>query len=221
MGSGAKQVKAKRRDCASLREALSSPREGDSEGFDLLYQQYSTLVRAVCLRMLRDSADAEDAAQDVFVRVLRKIHTFRGDSTLSTWLYRVTVNTVLMRIRKRRRDGVAPSELQRDEGDAARCTSPQAPLLNTVSRWIDLQAALNCLSDSCKVVFILHDIQGYGHREISGLLGRSIGNSKSQLHRARKRLRKLLGDTRKRTAGDVSDGARQQNPFCLIEGVKV
>jgi RNA polymerase sigma-70 factor (ECF subfamily) len=141
--------------------------------------------------MLRDPTEAEDAAQDVFVPVLFKLHTFRGESALSSWLYRLTTNLVLMRFRKNTREQASLSEFLYEDSDLHDIGTLDLHLNGVVDR-VDLQAALNLLPDGHRAVFVLHDIQGYKHQEIAARFGYSIGNSKSQLHRARRRLRKLL-----------------------------
>jgi RNA polymerase sigma-70 factor, ECF subfamily len=176
-----------------VREAIQLARQGVPEAFDLVYREYRGFARAVCLRMLRDRVEAEDGAQEVFVHVLRKIHTFRSESAFSTWLYRLTTNTVLTRLRKKKHDWNA-IESRHGENNSSDYIGVQDPHLNGLLCGIDIQRALDSLPDGYRTVFILHDVQGYDHREISGILGRSIGNSKSQLHKARKRLRQLLAD---------------------------
>jgi RNA polymerase sigma-70 factor, ECF subfamily len=162
-----------------------------TESIESIYRRYGGLVYRICLRMLRDPIEAEDAAQDVFVHVLRKIHTFRGESAFSSWLYRLTTNLVLMRFRKNKRDA---SYLTDSQGDNRVDQAMAAPdlRLGAVLCQIDLEAALDRLPDGYKASFVLHDVQGYDHKEIARIFGYSVGNSKSQLHKARKRLRMLL-----------------------------
>jgi RNA polymerase sigma-70 factor, ECF subfamily len=142
--------------------------------------------------MLRDPVEAEDAPQDVVVCVFHKINTFRGESAFSSWLYRLTINSVLMRFRKKKHAWI-PLEERRDD-DGASCSETEAVDLNLsgVLDRIDLQSAIAVLPNSQKTAFVLHDIQGYDHREIAKMFGYSTGNSKSQLHKARLRLRSLL-----------------------------
>jgi RNA polymerase sigma-70 factor (ECF subfamily) len=194
-------------------------RQEDPGGFDLVYREYGSLVRAVCLRILRNRTEAEDAAQDAFLNIFRKIHTFRGDSALSTWLYRVTTNTVLMRVRKNRRDSVAPNEPRERENSYRAHNSGHDPSLTNFLREIDLQTALDSLPEGYKTVFVLHDVQGYGHKEISRILGRSVGDSKSQLHRARKRLREFLGDA-KRLSG-LESGPKMEHLEDSVSDIEV
>jgi len=165
----------------------------DTKAFDFVYRSYFEFVRNICLRMLRDPAEAEDAAQDVFVCVLCKLNTFRGEAAFSSWLYRLTTNSVLMRFRRNRYTCVPLEEPTED--DTASSTELGGPDLNLSGLLdrIDIQAAIDVLPNGYKTAFLLHDVEGYEHREIAEMRGNSIGNSKSQLHKARLRLRQLLG----------------------------
>ena len=170
-----------------LSEAIQLAHQGDREAFALIYRSYSGLVYRVCLRMLRNPAEAEDAAQDVFFRVFLKINTFRGDSAFSSWLYRLTTNVALMRLRKNKRSWTPPRERKLDTDSSSEIDAPDLYVTDVFCR-IDLQAAIDVLPDGYKAAFILHDVHGYEHKEIA----ETLGNSKSQLHKARRRLRKLL-----------------------------
>jgi RNA polymerase sigma-70 factor, ECF subfamily len=180
-------------NCMSQNRLAISGRSDSTAGgvFEDIYRSYVELVRRVCLRTLRDPIEAEDATQDVFVRVLLKLHTFRGEAALSSWLYRLAMNVVLMRFRKNRKlismDEWSDAEISDRTGTHVLESYPS----NAVDR-IDLQNAINRLPSGVRTVFILHDIEGYRHREIAQFFGYSDGNSKAQLHRARIRLRKLL-----------------------------
>ena len=178
-------------------EAIGRAQRGDSPAFERLYQLHSARVYALCLRMVGNTAEAEDLAQEAFLMVLRKIRTFRGESAFSTWMHRITVNIVLMRLRRK------PSletpfedneEWERDRpvhGDKFAVTD--LLLAGSLDR-LNLERAMAQLSPFQKLVVILHDIQGYKHTEIARMMDWSIGNSKSRLHRARARLRTLLQD---------------------------
>ena len=182
----------KKPEGSALSEAIRLVHQGDSEAFAFIYRSYSELVRRVCLRMLRDPAEAEDAAQDVFFRVFLKINTFRGESAFSSWLYRLTTNVVLMRFRREKHHYTSLGEWTEDDGDPiSEIGGPDLHLTGLLG-WIDLQAALDLLPDGYKAAFILHDVHGYEHKEIAAIFGYSVGNSKSQLHKARRRLRTLL-----------------------------
>jgi RNA polymerase sigma-70 factor, ECF subfamily len=178
----------------SENEAVRLAQQGDSEGFERLYQLHSRRVYGLCLRMVKNPMEAEDLTQDAFLQTFRKIQTFRGDSVFSTWLHRLTVNIVLMGLRKKR------SEISLDEtlepNDEPRrpfveLSEPDLNLNGVIDR-INLKNAIDQLPHGCKKMLVLHDVQGYEHNEIARMVGCSVGNSKSQLHRARKRLRQLL-----------------------------
>jgi len=163
---------------------------GDSVAFERLYEQHHRRVYSLCLRMLGNSTHAEDLTQEVFLQVYRKLASFRGDSAFTTWLHRLTVNQVLMHFRRR---GVK-LEHTSEEGDFTNVV--ETPLQSTrrismVDR-LALEKAISQLPPGYRTVFVLHDVEGYEHNEISGLLEVSIGTSKSQLHKARMRLRELL-----------------------------
>jgi len=168
--------------------------KGDSAAFDLIYRLHSRLVYSICLRMLRDPFEAEDLTQETFVLLLRKIHTFRGESAFSSWLHKVTTNLVLMSFRKKVFQPASLDEISghAESGETLGEIGGPDPYLAGLFDRINLQAAIDLLPAGCKTTFILHDVEGYEHKEIAGILGCSVGNSKSQLHRARKRLRKLL-----------------------------
>jgi RNA polymerase sigma-70 factor (ECF subfamily) len=175
-------------------EAIRRAQAGDGTAFEYLYRSHSRRVYSVCLRMLKNTSDAEDLTQQVFLRLFRKIGTFRGDSGFSTWLHRVTVNAVLMHLRRKRPTEILVEDLDRHiaNGEVPReLGSEDASMLGAVDR-INLLRALRKLPSGYKKLFLLHDVIGYEHHEIAGLLGCSLGCSKSQLHRARKRLRRLL-----------------------------
>ena len=176
-----------------------SPGEALLEEFDALYQQYERRVYRQCLRMLGNQEDAEDLTQEVFLQLFRKAHTFRGESSFSTWLHRLTVNTVLMRLRRHRRwrevvtsMDVAPGADQGVSDILTMVSTLPAPTTTTLDK-ISLDVAISQLPSGYKEIFLLHDQEGYRHDEIAKLLGISEGTSKSQLHKARLRLRELIG----------------------------
>jgi RNA polymerase sigma-70 factor (ECF subfamily) len=163
---------------------------GDMEAFEKIYRRYHKRVYLLCLRMTRNVSQAEDLAQDVFVQVFRKVKTFRGESSFSTWLHRLTVNQVLMQFRKpaekreeTTEDGRLPVQIS-----AGTANPKKMAILDRV--W--LNEAVSQLPQGYRTVFILHDVEGYEHQEIGKLLGCAVGTSKSQLHKARMRLRALL-----------------------------
>jgi RNA polymerase sigma-70 factor (ECF subfamily) len=186
----------KQSEGSTLSEAIRLAGQGDSEAFAVIYRSYSKLVYRICLRMLRDAAEAEDATQDVFVLLFLKINTFRGESAFSSWLYRLTTNAVLMRFRRNKRFWMLLGNRMQDYTDPNYALDvPDLQAGNLFGR-IDLQAAIDVLPYGYKAAFILHDVHGYQHKEIAVFLGCSVGNSKSQLHKARMRLRTLLADVR-------------------------
>lgn len=168
---------------------------GDIEALSTIYEKYSRRVFNICLRMIRDRSDAEDLTQDVFVQLFRKIHTFRGQSAFSTWLHRLAVNMVLMEIRSRKshRYALVPIEVKSEEDESLydQFGHEDMSLRGSVDR-ILLQDALDELPPGYRVVFLLHDVHGYEHQEIAEILSCSVGNCKSQLHKARLKLRKLI-----------------------------
>jgi RNA polymerase sigma-70 factor (ECF subfamily) len=179
---------------SSEREAITRAQCGDDVGFEYLYKKYRRRVYSVCLRMTRNSAEAEDLTQQTFLQVFRKIGTFRGESGFSTWLHRVTVNVVLMHLRRRKAAEIGFENLDRPGSDGesrpergARDTS----MLRTIER-LNLMHAIRKLPSGYKRFFLLYDVIGYEHNEIALRLGCSTGCSKLQLHKARKRLRRLL-----------------------------
>lgn len=184
--------------------------------FDQLYHKYVRRVYRQCFRMLHNQEDAEDLTQEVFLQLYRKIHTFRGDSNFSTWLHRLTVNTVLMRMRRNRswRETVTSLDAAAgpDEGASEVLSLAgllAAPPLNRVDK-ISLDVAIAQLSSGYREVFLLHDAEGYRHHEIAGMLGISEGTSKSQLHKARLKLRELMGFSGSRAEG-VQGGPRPRD----------
>jgi RNA polymerase sigma-70 factor, ECF subfamily len=187
-----RRFKSRKAANLSADKAIRLFNQGDIQAFESIYRSYCEFVHRICLRMLRDPVEAEDAAQDVFVCVFRKINTFRGESAFSSWLYRLTTNSVLMRFRKKKHRWVPLEEPRDDDGVSYSEIEAVDLNLSGVLDRIDLQSALAVLPNGYKTAFVLHDIQGYDHREIAKMFGYSIGNSKSQLHKARLRLRSLL-----------------------------
>jgi RNA polymerase sigma-70 factor, ECF subfamily len=179
----------------SLDETVRLAQQGNAEAFETIYQQHSRRVYALCLRMLGDPVEAEDLAQEAFLQLFRKIHTFRGESAFSSWLHRLTANVVLMRFRKKRPVTTSLDEVTRTDEEHSvprnEIGGPDLRLAGLFDR-VNLQAAIEQLPEGYKAMFLLHDVHGYEHNEIAKILGCSTGNSKSQLHKARKRLRELL-----------------------------
>jgi RNA polymerase sigma-70 factor (ECF subfamily) len=176
-------------------EIVQLARCGNGAAFELLYKTYSRRVYGLCLRMTGNPALAEDLTQEAFLQVFRKIHTFRAESAFSTWLYRLTVNIVLMRRRVKSLKETPLEGNRQMEADAPPIREigrPDARVSGTVDR-LNLERAMEQLPRGYRRAFFLHDVLGYEHREIAHALGWSIGTSKSQLHKARTRMRQILG----------------------------
>ena len=176
-------------------EAIRLAQAGDAAAFEFLYGLHSRRVYALCLRMVSNPSDAEDLMQEAFLQLFRKIGTFRSESAFSTWLHRMTVNVVLMRLRKKTLPVSSLEETTEpdEEGGGPRkdVGAPDLRLSGAVDR-VNLERSIERLPPGYRTVFVLHDVQGYEHNEIAGIMGCSVGNSKSQLHKARTRLRDLL-----------------------------
>lgn len=167
-------------------------RRPDSHEFEGLYKEYRARVFALCLCMTANRDEAEDLTQDTFVRLFSKLDTFRGESTFYTWLHRVAVNVVLLRFQKASwRRETSLDELTEAGGDTLEFGSFDAELTETIDR-VDLERAIEQLPPGSKAVLLMHDVEGYQHNEISRQMGCSCGTSKSQLHKARSRVRELL-----------------------------
>lgn len=178
-------------------EAIERAKHGDAEAFEVLYHLHKRRVYSLCLRMTANTADAEDLTQEAFLQLFRKIGTFRGESAFSTWLHRMAVNVVLMRLRKKGLPVVPLEETIETEEETPKkeLGAEDAVLAGSVDR-LELQRAVESLPPGYRTIFVLHDVEGYEHNEIAGLVGCSIGNSKSQLHKARMKLRDLLKTSR-------------------------
>jgi RNA polymerase sigma-70 factor (ECF subfamily) len=173
-------------DIALCRYAAS----GNLEAFEMIYERYHRRTYSLCLRMTSSQTEAEDLTQEVFIQLFRKIGSFRGDSAFSTWLHRLTVNQVLMHFRRRS----VKNERTSDDGEMPEQTvrgSSDPNKMQVVDR-IALKNAVAELPNGYRNVFVLHDVQGFEHEEVARLMGISIGTSKSQLHKARLKLRGLL-----------------------------
>lgn len=181
-------------------QAIAGCVAGDPQAFEVLYNMHKRRVYSLCLRMVRDPAEAEDLSQEAFMQLFRKIGTFRGDSAFSTWMHRLTVNIILMRIRKKGLVQV-PLDQDRDDGQdlpPKEYGSEDLDLLGLVDR-VTLENAIAALPKGYRTVFVLHDIEGYEHNEIARIMGCSVGNSKSQLFKARLKLRSLLVDKKSKS----------------------
>jgi RNA polymerase sigma-70 factor, ECF subfamily len=213
------QVTSPATDRESQAEIIQRACDGDQTAFEYLYRSHCKRVYAVCLRMVGDTTEAEDLTQEAFLLLFRKIHTFRGESAFSTWLYRLAVNTVLMHLRKKSLPVVSMETGPATDGEAAPSSVEIAAsdllLEGSIDR-INLGRCIAQLPVGSREIFVLHDIQGYQHHEIAEMLGRSEGVSKSQLHRARKRLRELLHEIQREKYREKRVAA--QKTLCADEG---
>ncbi len=171
---------------------------GDMGAFEQLYARHSRRVYSICLRMTQNVVEAEDLAQEAFIQLFRKIGSFRGESAFTTWLHRLTVNQVLMHFRKKSvklerttEEGETPVQIVRGTENPDRM-----PVIDRIS----LERALTQLPPGYRSVFVLHDVEGHDHEEIARMLGVAVGTSKSQLHKARMKLRRLLKQESPETA---------------------
>jgi len=198
---------------ATEAEAIRLAQGGDAAAFEHLYQLHGRRVYALCLRMVGNPSDAEDLMQEAFLQLFRKIGTFRGESAFSTWLHRMTVNVVLMRLRKKTLPAASLEETtEPDEetgGPRKDIGAPDLRLSGAVDR-VNLERSIEKLPPGYRTVFVLHDVQGFEHNEIAGIMGCSVGNSKSQLHKARTRLRELLQEDLRDQARTVRQAAKTQ-----------
>ncbi len=163
---------------------------GNVAAFEIIYEKYHRRTYSLCFRMTQSATEAEDLTQEVFIQLFRKISSFRGDSAFSTWLHRMTVNQVLMHFRRRgvqnektTDDGELPEQIVRGTENHSKM-----PILDRIG----IDRAIAQLPNGYRTVFVLHDVEGFEHEEIANMLKLSVGTSKSQLHKARLKLRKLL-----------------------------
>ena len=192
-------------------EAIRRAQQGDAEAFERLYRLHNRRVYALCVRMLGNTAEAEDLTQEAFLQLFRKIGTFRGESAFSTWLHRLAVNVVLMRLRKKTLAATSLEEVTEPDEDVGGprkdIGGPDLRLSGSVDR-VNLERAVEQLPPGYRSVFVLHDVQGYEHNEIATIMNCSIGNSKSQLHKARMRLRELLQEFARDRAREERQAAK-------------
>lgn len=167
-------------------QTIQRCKNGDLEAFEAVFKQYGDKVFGLCYRMSGNRAEAEDLVQEIFIILIKKIKAFRGDAKFSTWLYRISVNFCISHLRKRK----TRNEADVDFDVAAR--GMEAKSDDALQR-AALKKAIAGLPDGYRASLVLHDIQGYSHKEIAGMLGISEGGSKSQLFKARKKLREVVG----------------------------
>jgi RNA polymerase sigma-70 factor, ECF subfamily len=178
-------------------DAIERAKLGDPLAFEALYNLHKRRVYSLCLRMTANTAAAEDLTQEAFLQLFRKIGTFRGESAFSTWLHRMSVNVVLMQLRKKSLPVVPIDETLETEEEAPKkeLGGLDLNLAGSIDR-LQLQRVIEALPPGYRTIFVLHDVEGYEHNEIADMVGCSIGNSKSQLHKARMKLRELLKTSR-------------------------
>jgi len=175
-------------------DTLARAQAGDPHAFALIYAQHKRRIYSLCLRMVNNVAEAEDLTQEAFLQLHRKIATFRGDSAFSTWLHRLAINVVLMHLRRKGLSVVSLDEAMEpspEEGPGRSFGAPDLSLAGSIDR-MALERAIGGLPAGYRLIFVLHDIEGYEHNEIAAMLDCSIGNSKSQLHKARLKLRDAM-----------------------------
>jgi RNA polymerase sigma-70 factor, ECF subfamily len=209
---------------ASESQLISRAQRGDELAFEELFNTHRRRVYSLCLRMTGDPAEAEDLAQEAFLQLFRKIGTFRGESAFSTWLHRLVVNVVLMHLRKRGLQQVSLDEVDNSQEEPVRREygDDDLRLLGSVDR-ITLERAIAQLPPGYRAVFVLHDVEGYEHNEIAQIMNYSIGNSKSQLHKARLKLRDWLRqdrDSRRGGSGTNNDSLERERSQAATEEKK-
>jgi len=180
-------------------DILAKAQAGDHQAFAQLYSLHKRRIYSLCLRMVGSVSEAEDLTQEAFLQFHRKIATFRGESALSTWLHRLAINVVLMHLRKKGLQVTSLDEAMEpasDQRPGRTFGAPDLMLAGTIDRLV-LQRAIDELPAGYRLIFVLHEIEGYEHNEIATLLNCSIGNSKSQLHKARLKLCDALRKQRK------------------------
>jgi RNA polymerase sigma-70 factor, ECF subfamily len=172
-------------DVGAVDDVVRRAQHGDVDAFEALYRAHSPAIYALCRRMVRTDGEALDLVQDIFVRAWERLTTFRGQSSLATWLHRLGVNVVLEHLRSTNRDA---QRLIEGNDNTFGSRSPDAQ----IDARIDLDAALVQLPGGARTVFVLHDIEGYSHDEIAQMIGIASGTARAQLWRARRALMRLL-----------------------------
>lgn len=174
-------------------ELVRKAQQGEEAAFEQLYQAHKRRVFSLCLRMIGNVSQAEDLSQQAFLQLFRKIGSFRGQSAFSTWLHRLVVNVVLMQLRKKGLNLVPleDTDSSQEERPRKEYGTIDRHLSGSVDR-ITLQRAIDDLPPGYRRIFVLHDVEGFEHNEIAKMTNCSVGNSKSQLHKARLKLRDSL-----------------------------
>jgi RNA polymerase sigma-70 factor (ECF subfamily) len=184
---------------ATETQLIARAQQGEEEAFAALFEAHKRRVYSLCLRMLGNPTEAEDLTQEAFLQLFRKIATFRGESAFSTWLHRLSVNVVLMHLRKKGLNQISLDETENSQGEPIKRDygDDDRRLVGSIDR-IGLNRAIAELPPGYRTVFILHDVEGYEHNEIAEIMNCSIGNSKSQLHKARLKLREWFQQHQRR-----------------------
>jgi RNA polymerase sigma-70 factor (ECF subfamily) len=187
-------------------ELVRKAQQGDADALASLFCAHKSKVYSLCLRMTGNVTEAEDLTQDAFLQAFRKLSAFRGESALSTWLYRVAVNTTLMHFRKAGRRQLSLDQPSEQDARAPKREygGTDSGLSGSVDR-IALARALRELPMGYRTIFLMHEVKGHNHREIARLQRCSIGNSKSQLHRAKMKMRELLSYDRAQSLPQASN----------------
>ena len=206
--------KGARRDSPDF-SLVQRAQDGDEEAFAALYQLHKKRVYSVCLLMTKDVAAAEDLTQEAFLQVFRTISAFRGEAAFSTWLYRIAVNTVLMKLRRQKSRAMLSlsQPVSAESPSLAHDIGKKDPHLSGAIDRIALLRAIEELPCGCRRIFTLHEIEGYQHQEIAKLLHCSVGNSKSQLHKAKLKMRDLLFPKRRILRRKACAHVRQETAF--------
>ncbi|MBI3491503.1 MAG: RNA polymerase sigma factor [Acidobacteria bacterium] len=160
---------------------------GDVEAFETLYRRHAARIYTLACRMAGSVEDGEDLLQEIFLQVHRKLGSFKGEATIGTWLYRLALNHCLDYVRSRQ----AKMKKQTDTLDAETSFQPTARRDTPIAR-LDLERAIARLPEGCREAFVLHDVEGFDHKEVANLLGIAEGTSKSQVFKARVKLRTFL-----------------------------
>ena len=203
---------------------------GDSEAWELIVQKTSHRIYFLCLKMWKGNvANAEDSTQDTYLQAFRKLHTYRGEAAFTTWIYRIAINAVLQQLRRATMETV-PLESSSQENytknpgalfgnddniDPAAVIGENDRYAETVIFRKFAWDLIRQLPDGCRQALFLHDIMGYEHHEIARMRGCSIGNSKSQLHKARRRMLELIAESR-----DIPIHGGKQTSLDLLDLLK-
>lgn len=196
-------------------EAIEGVKRGDSECFEFLYELHKRYVYSTCLRITRNTAEAEEFTQDAFLQLYRKISSFRGDSAFTTWLGRLAINIALANLRKKRLTLVPLDEtveIGDDERPRKEYGSEDQALTGSIDR-VNLERAIRRLPSGYRTIVELHDVEGFGHDEIAEITGCSVVDSRSQLVDARLQLRGMLKLRSESTAPTPIRGCRAPHPW--------